>query len=1026
MTKHIKLAKPLALCVAALLVVALVTYNRQSKPVEKEEDETSERALYVKDRLEFEFDLMKNPTTGKIPEDAFTRERKEALGVKWRELQNDITQWQANTYKIKGPTNLGGRSRSVVYDIRYGTGGNQVLLAGGVSSGIFRTTDGGQNWTNVTPGSFIHNVTCIAQDPRPGFQDTWYYGTGEGLGNSASATGATYVGNGVYKSIDNGLTWARLSGFSTDDINFNSTRDLVSRVAVNPANGDVYTCGAGAIARSQDGGSTWETVLGITSGSITSSYKTDIAITPAGRVYAAVGGNVRDNTFDGIWTSATGNSGSFTRIANSASVAGWNSFGNYGRIVLALAPSNPKVLYALYDNDITHSAGNPVPEADFFKYTRNDADTDGAWEDRSANLPDEVGYSAGNDPFACQGGYDLAVAVYPTNENFVFIGGTNAYRSTDGFATKSGTRFGGYVSPAGYSQFQNHHADSHWFMFNPSNPNELVTGTDGGISFLTNPLFSQQWQARNNGFVTYQYYYGAIEQVAGSEIVIGGAQDNGNTYSLSGSTTFNDYGNGGDGVSVGIAPGFYFYGTQNGSMRREIRAVNGTPTGASSSIVPQGSIGSSLFVTLFHLDRSNPNHLYYARTNRIWRTRNANTTTTAHADNEWRQLVGIPLVNSGANSRIRCIKASHGAYNAATSVLYFGNEGGQVWRLDDPAGDDTTKVPVAIAGNQLPVGVVIDIAVHPKHPEKVLAVLSNYGIENIWYCDDTKAANPAWIMVEGNLTEQSVRSAAIVSWDDNGTERTEYYVGTSTGLYSHRGSNNGASPIAASPEWLKEGAGIINNAIVREIDVRHSDNTLLIVTHGNGMFLAQVNQDVLPLNLLHFAAKDMGKSVDLQWTASDITAFDRFDIERTTSLDEKYRPIGTVSRASYAGTESFQFADNQVNGLTQLYYRLKMIDKDGRVNYSKTVAIVRNAGADAVSVYPTISKGNFSIIVPQVVNGNKLTATVLDMQGRKLWRQQLSNGATAVTLAGQSAGMYLVQLTDESGKVLRTTKIMIQ
>lgn len=1020
---------PFALTIIAISIVTYLGYRHLQAPGESQqanENESHEQSLFVKERLEYEYQLLANPTTGKIPEKAFDLERKEALGIGWRELSSSINQLQANTYTVKGPTNLGGRSRAVEYDVRFGTGGNQVLLAGGVSSGIFRSTNGGTTWTNVTPSSFIHNVTCIAQDTRSGQQDTWYYGTGEGFGNSAGSVGSFYSGNGIYKSTDNGLTWSRLSSFSTDNFSFDTPRDLVYKIAVNPTNGDVYAAVCGQVIRSTDGGQSWEQVLGFTVGTFNSRFSSDVVITTGGRVYAAIGGNVSGDSFDGVWTSATGASGSFTRIANSTTVPGWNAFDSYGRIVLALAPINQRALYALYHNNITHSSGNQVPEAEFFKYTRNAQDDGGTWEDRSANLPDEVGYSVGNDPFAVQGGYDLAIAVYPPLENIVFIGGTNSYRSPDGFATKSGVRIGGYQSPATYAQIANHHADTHWFSFNPSNPNEMMTATDGGISLISSAVFGNTWEAKNVNFITYQYYYGAIEQVNGSEVVIGGAQDNGNTYSTTGSTFFSDYGTGGDGVSVGILPSFYIFGTQNGSIRRQPRQANGVPTGGSTNIRPANAVGSSLFVTLFHVDRSNPEHLYYALSNRIYRTTNASTTSTASSPADWSQLQQVGIVNSGSDSRIRCIKTSHGPYNPATSKMYFGNEGGQVFRFDDPAGD-TLASPVLISNNQINDGTVIDIAVHPLHPERVMAVLSNFGIVNIYYCHNTNAVSPQWIQMEGNLTEQSVRSAAMVSYTTNGQETTEYYVGTNTGLYSYRLDNSLNTQPSNNPAWLKEGQGVVNNAVVREIDVRHSDNTLLIVTHGNGMYIGTANQTPLPVTLVNFDGKDMGKTVELQWTADNIEDFNRFEIERTESLDQPYIRIGIEKRASYGSRENFSFTDKEVLGKTQLYYRLKMIDNDGRAAYSKVVAIVRNGGADAVSIYPSVNNGSFSIVTPQVVNGSNLIAEIMDMNGRRIKQMRLANGATAVDITGNARGMYLVRLLDAQTKQpLRTEKIMVQ
>ncbi len=1015
-------------CLSATVIGAAWMFWPQNTLNHNEEEE-NERALFVGERLAYEYDLMKNPATGKIPETAFELERKESIGVPWRELSQNINQLQANAYMVKGPTNKGGRSRAVEYDIRYGTGENQVLLAGGVSSGIFRSTNGGDTWVNVTPSSFIHNVTCIVQDPRPGFQDTWYYGTGENFGNSASVLpGAFYSGNGVYKSTDNGQTWSRLSNFSADNFIFDSPRDIVMKLAVSPANGHVYAAVGGGVVRSTDGGLSWETVLGITNESPQRGYSADVAVTNAGRVYAAIGGNVISSAFDGVWTSATGAPGSYERIANSALVTGWNTYNGYGRVVLALAPSDQTILYVLYYNNTTHSSGNQVPEADFFKYTRNNSDNGGTWEDRSANLPDEAGYSSGNDPFAVQGGYDLVVAVYPAVSDIVYIGGTNAYRSADGFATKNSIgRIGGYATPTSYSQWPNHHPDIHWFAFNPSDPNQMINATDGGLSYMPNAAFGNQWTEKNNNFVTYQYYYGALEQVNGSGVAIGGAQDNGNTYSLTGSTAFADFGTGGDGVSVGILPGHYIFGTQNGAIRREPRAANGTALGGSVNIRPQFSTGTSLFVTLFHTDRSNPEHLYYALDNRIWRTRNASTTTTAHGDAEWRQLASVGFINSGGGSTIRCITTSNGPYNPATSLLYFGNQRGEVYRVDNPAGDDSLTAPVRVSNNQLPEGYVIDIAVHPKYPEKIMAVLSNYGIVNIWYCNNTKADNPQWINMEGNLTEQSARSCAMMSYQKNTEEVTEYYVGTNTGLYSYRHDNSASTLPSNNPGWFKEGQGVINNALVRGIDARHGDNNMLIVTHGNGMFLGQVNQTPLPVTLVNFDGKDLGKTVSLQWTADNIENFNRFEVERTLALDHPYEKIGTVSLPRYSNREVFSFSDNNVAGLTQLYYRLKMIDNDGRAAFSKVVAIVRNSGADAVRIFPTINKGSFSIVSPQVVNGTALMADISDMNGRRIKQIRLSNGATAVDISGNARGMYLVRLMDaKTGKLLRTEKIMIQ
>src|SRR6185312_16021481 len=79
------------------------------------------------------------------------------------------------------------------------------------SGGMWRSTDQGLSWTSITPPNQYKSVSCLSQDTRTGHTNVWYYGTGEAFGASASATGAYYLGNGIYKSTDGGLTWTVLS-----------------------------------------------------------------------------------------------------------------------------------------------------------------------------------------------------------------------------------------------------------------------------------------------------------------------------------------------------------------------------------------------------------------------------------------------------------------------------------------------------------------------------------------------------------------------------------------------------------------------------------------------------------------------------------------------------------------------------------------------------------------------------------------------------------------------------------------------
>jgi hypothetical protein len=79
----------------------------------------------------------------------------------------------------RGPENVGGRTRALVIDIS----NEDVLFAGSVSGGLFRSNDGGRFWSRVSPFDQVPSVSSVVQDTRPGKTHIWYYGTGEARGS---------------------------------------------------------------------------------------------------------------------------------------------------------------------------------------------------------------------------------------------------------------------------------------------------------------------------------------------------------------------------------------------------------------------------------------------------------------------------------------------------------------------------------------------------------------------------------------------------------------------------------------------------------------------------------------------------------------------------------------------------------------------------------------------------------------------------------------------------------------------------
>jgi hypothetical protein len=809
---------------AAVVLTLSFTSPRQStvtsfEPPRPPKKTLAEKQRFAKERLHHEWMLLRDPATGEIPKGIFNEHKK-----MWDKAPVAPRRTKQASFQSRGPGNVGGRTRAIAFDMSDPTG--NTMLAGGVTSGMMRTTNGGAGWTKVTGASDIHSVTSIAQDPTS--PEIWYYGTGELLGFRG------LWGDGIWRSTDGGLNWTQLAETASTEPNFiDNSFDVVHRLAVDPATGHVYAAIHRNIMRSTDQGLTWEPTLGTTESAGLLDSITDIVINADGTAfYAAFGGGSPENR-EGVWFSPTGEPDSWTKIAGNgaaADPADWRAPGQYGRVVLGLSPNGS--LYALYVNGHVNNCEQGTQErseADLFRY---DPDP-GEWTNLTANMPDEPNVClSGNDPFAVQGGYNLVVAVSPINPNVVFVGGTNLYRSIDGFTTNTRTsRIGGYASSSNYNLYENHHPDIHSLIFDPNNPNVLITGTDGGIhSGLITDTFPR-WNSFNNDYVTLQYYAVAQSQEAGDERIIGGTQDNGTLISFTG--TDHQIIAGGDGVSVAVGPttevGFqeadiYFLGFQFGNIFR-LNTVSGF-----QDIKPAGS-GEGLFVTLFYLDPDNTDFLYYADDNTLYRTGNALQVNT----NTWTEMTGIAqAVNALPNNlppQISALAASRGPYTAE-SKLIVGDNLGRVFVLGDPQGAAPTAAPVEITPPEIAVLVqrplVSGIALDPLDDDVIMVSYSNFGVPGLFLTLD---GGQSWQDIEGNLAGGPAKLSAAIA--GSGDER-RYFAGTTVGLWS-TDLINGAETV-----WEREGVDTVRSSMIYTLTYRPSDGRLLAGTYGNGVFTGEI------------------------------------------------------------------------------------------------------------------------------------------------------------------------------------------
>jgi hypothetical protein len=172
------------------------------------------------------------------------------------------------------------------------------------------------------------------------------------------------------------------------------------------------------------------------------------------------------------------------------------------------------------------------------------------------------------------------------------------------------------------------------------------------------------------------------------------------------------------------------------------------------------------------------------------------------------------------------------------------------------------------------------------------------------------------------------------------------------------------------------------------------------------MAATTVTETSLPVVLLYFnATKERGKNM-LQWRISLQTNFSHFEVERSTNG----RTFSSVGRLNYQG-DTYLFADNDFGKVIN-YYRLKIVDRDGKYVYSP-VRQLDNRGGLQVSIYPNPAKDNLQV----KLESDKTTDVqlqVLSIDGRVISTQRMSVAAgetiQRLNVSSLQKGTYLLSV----------------
>lgn len=671
-----------------------------------------------------------------------------------------------------GPTNVGGRTRSIVI---HPTDPKKIWL-GSVGGGAWHSADAGQSFRPVDDLMANLAVTTMVMDPTN--PKIIYAGTGEGFYNGDALRGA-----GIFRTTD-GVAWSAIASTAIPGLQY------INRLAIS-ADGKVLLAAARTgLYRSADAArATWTRV--------TTLEAADVDFAPASStaaVLSGLNGEVFYSTDAGVtWRAAT-------------HATPWS-----GRVELTYAKKSASIVYA----SVNASRGQIWRSTDGGKtyVLRNSALAGGA----------AAMYLGG------QGWYDNVIwAGDPTNSDLVIVGGVDLWRSTDGGNT--------LVDISTWWSDASAHADHHAIVAHPQyngTTNKVVYfGNDGGfyrtddVSTVGNDVAAPRdagWVRLNNLYGVTQFFGGAGNVATGT--IIGGAQDNGTvTFRTAGGPnawTEMFGGDGGFNAADQTDPN-HFYGeyvylnihrSNNGAQSSDfISGQYWTGTAwqwrPGPHTIPDAQARAANFIAPFVLDPKNANRILGGGLE-LWKTENAKApyTNAPASGPTWASIkpgTGQPISAIAiAPTTSDDVWVCHN--DGAVFVAHNATQASPAWQRTDDNG--TTHLPDRYCAR---------IVVDPIDPKIVYVAFGGYKNDNLWKTTDGGAS---WKRSGTTLPEAPIRAIAI-----HPAMRNFVYIGTEVGVFA---SEDGGAT------WSPTNEGPTNCSVD---DLFWMGTTLIAVTHGRGMF----------------------------------------------------------------------------------------------------------------------------------------------------------------------------------------------
>jgi photosystem II stability/assembly factor-like uncharacterized protein len=694
--------------------------------------------------------------------------------------------------------------------------GKTTLYVGAASGGVWRSEDDGTTFKPVFDKQTVQSIGAITIDPVD--PNTVWVGTGESwTRNSAS------IGDGIYRSTDRGDTWTRMGLPKSERI---------SRILVNPKNhAVVFACVPGAmwsdsddrgLYRTSDGGRTWERVLAGKNGS-------------TGCGGAAMDPSNPDVIFASLWdfrrkgwTFRSGGDGpdkpsGSGLFRSSDGGKTWSELTDgttqgipakpWGRVEVAIAPSDAKVVYALIES----------PASALYR----SSDGGKTWERRD-NSQMMVWR-----PF-----YFARLAVDPTNPDRIFKPDLNLVVSDDG--GRSFAFAGGQA-----------HGDWHDIWIDPTNAKHVIGGDDGGL-WLSWDGGNRWWKSGNLPIA--QFYHVAVDAKDPYQ-VYGGLQDNSSWVGDSdypGGITNQRWENLYDGDGFWTLPDpsdpdAVYAEAQGGYIGRVNRVTHTT-----RNIQPQANYREKLrynWNTPIAVSPTNKKTLYlgaqflFRSRDRgdTWERISPDLTTNNPEEQKQEESGGVTVDNSSAEMHTTIFSISESPRDE--QVIWVGTDDGNVQVTRD--GGKTWTNVVGNVKDLPPESWVNWVEASRYHVGTAYAAFDRhtFGDMTPWVYRTTDFGR-SWQRIAG--LEQGVRGYAHVIKEDL-VKPGLLFLGTELGLWIS---------VDGGKQWAEFKGGGFPSVAVRDLQIQSRDDDLVLATHGRGIWIVD---DIRPLRALtsDVLAKDL-------------------------------------------------------------------------------------------------------------------------------------------------------------------------